>query len=453
MNTEFSDDEMVELLRRSAQVLPGTRAEHVAAAGTAGRTMRRRRRAASVIGAGTAGLVVIAGVTALGLNAGNSTESVVQSVAPAGDPKPQSGSPENEAAAREKAALAALTPEQRAAMSAEDAARNANVALLLDTLGPDFRLRNPDESGLAVTVRDGSAAAAALPEGWNGGANIALSEDGSFLSERCEPGQEKGSAKEACTSVTLTNGRSVYVQPHSFGLGSDSPSTAEGVWYYYGRPDGSVVHVMIEASTLGGAGQSTRNQAVAWLGRYTEALTGLAADERVEPEPTTTGQTPKAPVTTSHDRDLVVMQRALGINFTVLDGKVSLEPNWPLYKELPTLPHGYWEVIGDITSITRSAFDAACTAKAGAAACETRTVDGNEVHVRTWADKDAQGEFVGESVAYFVRPDGQVVLANLELRSVQLEPSATARVAGAQEWLQALEPSLIKAATDPAVEG
>ena len=305
-----------------------------------------------------------------------------------------------------------------------------------------------------VVVREGSAAAAALPKGWTANADLTLfrADDDVRLSALCKPAQEKGLVQDACSSVALPGDRTVYVQ--KVVLENPKFAPGRGTYFYFGRSDGSIIRILFTARGPMGAGEAAQAKAADWLTGYQDALAGVAADERIEPRPTSTGHTPEMPTLTSHDRDLVILQRALGMEFNLGDGQLMLEPNYPLYKALPPLPHGNWNILGDITSITRSAFDAACTAKPAAAGCQKRTIDGNEVYVRTWADQDAKDEFVGESAVYFIRPDGRVVLANLELKSDQLEPArSSAKVAGVKDWLGALEPRLIKAITNPAVTG
>jgi hypothetical protein len=334
--------------------------------------------------------------------------------------------------------------------------------LLLDALGPDFRLAQPadyEHDGVMscpcdVVVREGSAAADALPKGWTAGADLRLfpPDDEVTLSALCKPSQEKGLVQQACEPVTLPDDRTVYVQ--KVFLQNPTFAPGRGTNFYFGRSDGSIVRIVFTAKGPMGAGEAAHAKAADWLTGYQDTLAEAASDGRVEPRPTSTGRTPEAPNVDSHDRDLVILQQALGIDFELLDGRLLLEPNWPLYKTLPSLLHGSWNVVGDITSIDRSAFDAACAAKPGAAACEKRTVDGTEVYVRTWADQDAKDEFVGEGAAYFTRPDGRVVLGSLELTSDQLDPSrSSAKVAAVEQWLDALVPSLIKAVTDPDVKG
>lgn len=47
-----------------------------------------------------------------------------------------------------------------------------------------------------------------------------------------------------------------------------------------------------------------------------------------------------------------------------------------------------------------------------------------------------------------------MVLANLDLSSDQLEPArSSAKVTAVKDWLDALQPSLIEAVTDPEVKG
>lgn len=341
-------------------------------------------------------------------------------------------------------------------------ARPDNLQLLLDTLGPDFRLGRPadyEHDGTMscpcdVLVQEGSTAAAALPKGWMAGADLRVfrPEDGLTLSALCKPSQEKGMVQEACSSVTVPGGRTVYVQQAILENPKFAPG--RGTNFYFGRPDGDIVRILFTAKGPMGSGEAALAKGADWLSGYQDALAGVAADERVEPRPTSTGRTPQAPSVDSHDLDLVILQRSLGSDFHLSDGDLGLEPNYPLYKALPSLPHGSWDLVGDITSVDRSAFDAACAAKPGATACQKRTVDGNEVYVRTWADQDAKDEFVGESAAYFIRPDGRVVLASLELKSDQLDPArSSAKVAAVKEWLSARQPSLIKAVADPAVKG
>lgn len=440
MNSELDDDQAVAMLRRAALGLPATQTAHAAAAATAGRRIRRRRRAAGVLGAGTAGLAVIVGVTALGIGTGNGTQIVVQPAGPAAAPA--------------TAPLAVGNDE-------------ANTAVLLKALGPDWQVAGSDpERGVVagpsgeVSPKVGGAAAEALPDGYTAYARMMVfdagGDDSMSLASLCKPFAEKGTVNAGCTEMPLRDGRTAYYAGPGPADGDQGGGPWSSAMYYFGRSDGSFVRIEFAAGTTAKRVSAAQQQkAIDWMARYKPALAAAVADEGVRPKPADTGSTPTAPTITDHDRDLVRMQRALGTSWTLYDGRLALEPNWGDYKRLPALPHGSWDVVGDITTIDRSAFDAACSARPGAAACAKRTVDGHTVYLRSWADRDATTkEFRGESAAYFIRADGRVVLADLELTSTQLEKVRDAgQVDGVREWLTSYDDELATAATDSDVIG
>jgi hypothetical protein len=422
MNT---DDDVVALLRDAALVLPGTQPEHLAAARGAGRQLRRRRRAAAVVGAGTAGLVIVVGMTSLNVDAGHASQTVVQPAAPASVQGKQAQVLKNE---------------------------KANLAVLLKALGSDWRAAGAEADSAAVEPREGSNAAQALPDRYTARATMMLfnTDDSPELSlaSVCKPFAEKGTVTQGCTELRTSDGRTAYYA----GPGPADGDQAGGPWssamYYFGRPDGSFVRIEFAAGTSADrVSAAQQQQALGWMDRYQKALVSAVSDDGVRPQADGTGSPPQAPMITDHDRDLVQMQRELGVDWTLYEGKLALEPNWPEYKELPTLPHGYWAAPADITTISRSAFDAACGAKDGAAACEKRTAkNGLEVYVRSRADRDAtSGEYVGESAAYLIRDDGSVLLADVELKSVQeTKVHNSDQVAGMRTWLANLQGRLIQ---------
>lgn len=205
------------------------------------------------------------------------------------------------------------------------------------------------------------------------------------------------------------------------------------------------------------------------LAEYEDRMAAFAADPRLGPLVADGVEAPAvAPATAEelqHDRDQAVLQEALGDGFTLFDGAVTLEPGSAKWAELPggvkygevdsppgAGPDGVYSGVAELTTITRSAFDAACNARPGAAACEERTLaDGRTVHLRSWADQDAEG-VRGESAAYFVQPDGDIVLADLVVTGTMVpDGRGAAHVAKVRTFLDSLESALIAAVTDERV--
>lgn len=439
------DEHTIALLREVGDSGREATGADVAAAMRAGRRIRRRRRALQVVGSGGVLGVAVALLAVAGANGGVHHDTVVAAdpgPAPASDTKPKPGVAQAEA----KPAV----PHQE-----------GNTELLAEALGPDFRLASEEPGQGDVNLTPGTPSADRLGSGYDAGARISVfnsETDGFSVESACKPSAEKGIHSAACRAVKLDNGRVVQAQDQRTVVGDWKPAgnrATPGVWdaemLYFPRADGTFVRVEFFAfETTKRPAAAQQGVTDSWLTSYVPTLAKVAADPRINPAAAAADSNVRI---TDHDRDQAILQKVLGGSFTLLNGKVQLEPGSEKWAELPSEAYG---ATAELSAISSAAFHAACDAKAGLAACETKTLDdGTVVHLRSWADRDAASSTMrGESAVYLERKDGSVLLANLEVTGRNVTAAKAAEHAKVvRQWLDSLQSALIAAITDPDVIG
>jgi hypothetical protein len=368
----------------------------------------------------------------------------------ASDPKPAESKPKP-----------TLTPADLKGMAARADMRHANNRLMLDVLGKDWAATDDSEPFGAELIR-GTDSDQGLPDEFAVNAGIEVLNDQGVnltLATMCAPSVEKGLHTSSCTPVDTGNG-TVYLQRWTSTPGEWKPAGGRadvgygtGTTVYLERVDHSLVRVqMLARGATGKATAAGQKATTAWLGKYDQSLEKLAADPRVQPH----AESAKASSVTmsDHDRDQAILQRALGGAFAVGGGgPVDLEPGSQKAAELPS---DYYGASAELTAISSAAFHAACDAKAGLTACETKTLDdGTVVHLRSWADRDASDSTMrGESAVYLERKDGSVLLANLKVTGTNVTAAKAAEHAQVvRQWMDSLQSALITAITDSDVVG
>jgi hypothetical protein len=347
--------------------------------------------------------------------------------------------------------------EDKAPAAAADM-RRANNRLLLDALGKDWAATDDGEPFGAELVR-GTASDQGLPDEFAVVAGIGVLGKGSnvTLAQLCAPMVEKGLHTGSCTPVDTDNG-TVYLQ-RSYSVPAEWKPAGDraGIGYlaatavYLERVDHSLVRVQMVARGASTATEAGEKSATSWLGNYDQTLEKVAADRRVQPQ-ADSAKGSSVPVS-DHDRDQAILQKALGGSFTLGKGTVDLEPGSQKAAELPS---AYYGATAELSKISAAAFHAACDARAGLTACETKTLDdGTVLHLRSWADRDAgDSEMRGESAVYLERKDGSVLLANLEATGRNVSAAqADKHAAVLRDWLDSLQSALVTAITDPGVVG
>lgn len=138
--------------------------------------------------------------------------------------------------------------------------------------------------------------------------------------------------------------------------------------------------------------------------------------------------------------------KALGPEFGARSGEIYFGGSTK--EQLSEL--GFPSVQASIGTISRSAFDAACGARAGLEACEQRELPGGRtVHTRAWADRDAAAdEMRGECAAYVQRPVGDVVAAPVLTGGQLGGTDAGRRRSVLLDWFASHEDALATAVTD-----
>ncbi len=168
-------------------------------------------------------------------------------------------------------------------------ARNANVTLLMEALGADFRVNVRGERPGAI-LRAGSPAAADLPAGYEAAAEIwvkAPTEGAVKLEDLCTPLTEDGLRRSGCTAVTTADGRTVQIQTRDWMPTAGSNTSAySALFAFFDRGDGSFVEVRMTATDTTDRPSTARQEAAAaWLAKYRDTLAGVAADPEVKPGP------------------------------------------------------------------------------------------------------------------------------------------------------------------------
>jgi len=268
---------------------------------------------------------------------------------------------------------------------------------------------------------------------------------------------EKGLHEDACQPMTLPNGRVVQVQHDRFVpyeyvniRNSTKFGSSNGLNLFFERADHTIVRLTFGAYDQPASTSAARQKVAAtWVDGYTDRLAEVVADQGMSPDAATTAPAEQS----DHDRDQAILQSALGPSFTLYDGGVQLEPGSLKSAELPD---GTYGAKAELSTITAAAYHAACDAKAGLAACETKTLgDGTVVRLRSWADREATDDQMrGESAVYVERKDGSVLLANLEVTGSNVTAAkADEHAKVVRQWLESLQPALIAAITDEHVAG
>ncbi len=422
----MDDDGVVDLLRAAGHGGRESSPADVSRAMTAGRKIRRRTRAMQVVGSGLAIVAVLGvGITTVSALDGDGRGTAVTA-------------PPDEAATNPPPAIATTAA----------AAREANNALLLSSLGPDFRI-NTREEGPGVTLRENTDSARNLPDGYYVTAAIWVNGPGDGyigLEDLCTELVEESLRRSACVPVQTTDGQTVQVQTRQSVLKDGTIGGAYTmILAFFERPDGTVAEVRMEAADETAKASAARQQiAQGWLDGYREMFVGLAADPRIQsPPPTASG-----PEESTNFTNAEVLADYLAPPFVAnSDGKVDL-PAGSEYD--PALPSDNYSVVGEITSVTQTQFDAVCK-KDGAVSCSKDEAPGDrEVWIWAYTDRDATASEVrGERAVYFVRDDGTIVLASLRLTGTGVSEAQEDRHVGdAHLWLARFDDALMGAATD-----
>lgn len=447
-------DETIAMLRGAAAGGREATPTDVATARHIGRRFRRRRRAVQAV---SSGFVLSAGLGLFVVAGGMSGQGVeVVPASPAAPPaeadaKPGPVAPGSKGDGPGKAAAAADSPHE------------AYVDALLKALGPDFRRGtglDTQRPGTAIELVPGSPTAKELPPGYGVGVQdqfFTSDTDHVTVSSMCKPMVEKGGHWSACRALKLSNGRVVQVRDQRTVLGEYTNTrnrtpmgAADSTELYFQRTADSFVRLTFLAYDDAKASSTSRQKAaVSWLGGYTQTLAAVLADPAITPDApsnSVVGQN-------DHDQDQAILQRALGGDFSLYEGTVLLEPGSVKYAELPG---DTYDATAALIKVSSAAFHAACDAKAGLSACETTTLpDGQVVHYRSWADRDAtDSQMRGESAVYLQRKDGSVLLVNLEVTGRDITAAqADEHAKVVRQWLNSLQSALITAITDKDVVG
>ncbi|MGQ0845312.1 MAG: hypothetical protein ACT4QF_14385 [Sporichthyaceae bacterium] len=421
----MNDDHVIDLLR-SAATNGGD--SDLGPAMRAGNRIRRRRRIAQAA-SGSAGL---ASVVALGLfvpGMGGPNESVVVAP-PAATSNPIAG----------PSRVAAWDGQPRTWEEGQE----VNHRLLEEAFGPDFE-RAKEGGELQLWLKQGTATAARLPDGYEAFASLNVVQAGLYV--LYGPGEK----------YRLPDGRTVDLyRPRAAGR-TPSPEelkvqgVRDGVGAMFTRADGSRVRVFLAAKD--GAENSSpqrRTEALEFLESYVDTVATFAADRRWFPNDGEKHLAVPAKPTQEqlHQRYL---QEALGDAWgTDVDseGRITLQPDSDSAGELPSSDY---QGKASLQILTRAQFEAACDAKPGAEACNWQKLgDGNVVHWRAWADRDASEDtMLGELATYYPRKDGSVVMAMASV--LGRDVSAVERNGhrdGLFTWLESLRHQLIAAALD-----
>ncbi len=449
MTGPMDDDGVVDLLRAAGHGGPDAGPADVSRAMTAGTRIRRRRQAMQMVGSGLGVAVVLglgfATVSTLDSDGGRDTVTAASdptaTPAPAGASKPLS------------------TEEQR----------TANLALLAQKLGPDFRVNpegrdfgdSPDPTVPKFAVVDvvpGSPTAQRVPAGYTMTGSGGVFAAGVDLGSLCKPLVEKGMTVSGCAPVTTSDGRTVQVREHRI----DFAQTANSIDFatttaYFQRVDGSLVQATLTVASKNGSEVTARTHDTAetLLEDFRDELVSFAADSQVGPAPGPANGKPTFQSTppSAHEQNQAYLQEALGSpTWGLNDGLVTLENNKGRYKDLPS---DYFVGTASVYLLSQGQFDAACGEKPGFAGCKSRTLaDGSKVFTNKWADRIANGdELRGESAVYFVRPDGSAVVATIALVATQVTAeNRDEQVDGTLAWFDLFQDALAKAATDPRMQ-
>lgn len=199
-----------------------------------------------------------------------------------------------------------------AALSAESsvAPAQSNWQVLQEALGDDFIVNS--ETG-EISVKPGSASGSGLPDGLRLGAQIFAmqqSPQSGEITTFCKPLVEKNVIFSACTTRTLQDGKTVYIQLNRTGPGgagggrSGEDLAADGVRVLFEQTDGDMVIVDLGTQEPeANSSPARRAQAQSWLQEMTPRLTTAAVDPRVQEPDARSGSKgatkPRASVTKS----------------------------------------------------------------------------------------------------------------------------------------------------------
>ncbi|MGQ0468014.1 MAG: hypothetical protein ACT4QG_22190 [Sporichthyaceae bacterium] len=355
------------------------------------------------------------------------------------------------------AAAPAVAPNPAAKAAAKATSnRQANQALLLKHLGADWRVDEGDHVGDVIAI-PGSATDRQLPQSFEISAGLSVGGADRELADVCKPMVEKGLHVEACTPFKLSDGRTAYIQKTYTVPGEHNPpaprrgifNSSDTLTVLLDRADDTFVQVEINVrDSRTTTPKADQKLGAEWLADWRDKLVAIADDPGVAPK--VGAQTgPEAPIgTTRHEVYQGYLQEALGTSFSLIDGKVVLEPKSEKYNELPFTSS---DVTGELEFVSTSQFEGACNARAGLEPCETATLpDGRTVHWRTWADRDSSdGTMRGEFGMYLPRDDGNVVMAALTLTGTNSPESKRRELQLAVvAWFESLREALTTAVTD-----
>ncbi len=410
----MNDDDVIALLRAAGN---GGGPGDIGPAMREGARMRRRRRTRQAVGGG-AGLaaVVAMGIFVTGIN---SPSTVVVA------PPATSASP---------APVGSTRTESLSWPQMEE----ANVQLLLDALGAGWG-PGRTSSYRSVELDVNSPAADGLPEGFTVLAFIRFIQAGLFVGTPCD----------GCEERQLAGGRTVQVDKPQEER--DSLEREHSTSALYHRSDSSRVIVTISALDSRKELTAERSaEAVAFLDGYVDTVAELAASEGVRPR---VGEEAKSVETgpTADEVQQRYLQEALGDAWgTKVDSerRITLKSESDLAGELPSSDY---QGKATLQVLTAAQFAAACDAKPGVEACNWQKLgDGNKVHWRAWADREAYDDtMTGELATYYPREDGSVVMAMVAVlgRGVSASERDAHRDA-IFTWLESLRHQLIGAALD-----
>ncbi len=322
---------------------------------------------------------------------------------------------------------------------------SANLGVLADALGPDFRVlraETPDGSEYLAPA-PGSPAAKALPAGYVAQADVivATGEDG----WTCKPDPDREGTTTACETRFAADGRKVELEIRSGDLAPSTPVETRRIQLT--QPDGDSLTVSLwvkPASVPSGNGRVPRNAILDWLAPYSGALVEAVTDARMAPGSIARrakaggaayiGSTPR-------ERNLTVLHYALGSSFDRAGGLIQLRPGSDASAGLPA---GLGAQAG-MSSGGGTNGAPECTAPR----CTTREIPGGTAYVYISGPRPDQPWWPGIFVQ-FIRSDGDRYSASLDLTEEFTGDASEADQILA--WLNSFEDELIAAVTDPKLE-
>ncbi len=181
----------------------------------------------------------------------------------------------------ERAATGAL--EREAAIERGDTTEETAAAAYVDALGDDWKLVDREQ----VVLRRGSPTAERLPADYEARTQALAGSGASFgggLESFCAALEEKGSTREACTEVTLPDGRTAHVQWSSWKPTPKDvqPNIGWGLRVIHLQADGDWVILDLSAGqSAGTATEKTQAAARDWLEDLKGDVVAAATDPSV----------------------------------------------------------------------------------------------------------------------------------------------------------------------------